>query len=79
MILSEIRDYLAERGRAPLSDLAIRFDTDAEAVRAMLDHWIRKGRVRRIRDEDSLCGGCCNCGAEGPEVYEWVQRPAPPG
>ena len=58
MILAEVRDYLAPRGRAPLTDLAARFDVDAEAVRAMLDHLDPQGpgapdrgrpeRVRRL-------------------------------
>jgi putative ferrous iron transport protein C len=77
MILAEVRDYLAARGRAPLTDLATRFDVDAEAARAMLDHLIRKGRVRRIDAGSATCGGCCGCADNLPEVYEWVDV-APP-
>jgi putative ferrous iron transport protein C len=77
MILAEVRDYLAQRGRAPLTDLAARFDVDADAARAMLEHWVRKGRARRIDAGRSACGGCCGCAEELPEVYEWVER-APP-
>ena len=74
MILAEIRDYLATRGRAPLSDLATRFAADPEALRAMLDQWIRKGRVRRLDGGSGACGGCCGCTDKLPEVYEWVPR-----
>ena len=78
MILAEVRDYLAARGRAPLTDLAARFDLDADAARAMLDHLIRKGRVRRIDSGPSTCGGCCGCADKLPEVYEWVDAGRPP-
>ena len=69
MILADVRDYLATRGRAPLVDLRARFNVDEDALRAMLDVWIRKGRVRRL---DATCNGCCGCGGS-TEVYEWVE------
>jgi putative ferrous iron transport protein C len=77
MILAEVRDYLAARGQAPLTDLAARFDVDAQAARAMLDHLIRKGRVRRIDAGANACGSCCGCADKLPEVYEWVGVAAP--
>ena len=46
MILAEVRDYLAQRGRAPLSDLCNRFAVDDATLRPMLEHWVRKGRLR---------------------------------
>jgi hypothetical protein len=45
-------------------------------MRAMLDHWIRKDRVRRIEAAPGRCGACCGC-ADKLEVYEWMER-APP-
>jgi hypothetical protein len=69
MILADVRDYLAMHGRAPLVDLRARFNVDDEALRAMLEVWIRKGRVRRL---ETTCSGCCGCGGT-PEVYEWVK------
>ena len=74
MILAEVRDYLARRGRAPLADLTARFDVDADAARAMLEHLISKGRVRRIAAGAEACGGCCGCADKLPEVYEWTGR-----
>lgn len=73
MILADVRTYLSERGRAPLTDLVHRFETEPEAMRAMLDVWVRKGRVRQIDDGSGTCSGCCGCGG-APEVYEWVKR-----
>lgn len=76
MILAEVRDYLAARGRAPLADLMAKFDIDADAARAMLDHLVRKRRARLVETAPSRCGGCCGC-ADKLEVYEWVDV-APP-
>lgn len=74
MILAEVRDYLAAHRRVPLSDLVARFDVEADALRAMLEQWMRKGRLRRLDAEAKTCGTCCGCPTKGPEVYEWVER-----
>lgn len=70
MILSDVRGYLAANRRATLADMANRFDADADAIRGMLGHLIAKGRVRRV--EGPGCGGCCKCGPESLEIYEWA-------
>ena len=45
-------------------------------MRAMLEHWIRKGRVRRI-DAGPPVRRLLRLRRQAPEVYEWVDR-APP-
>lgn len=71
MILSEVRDYLRERGQASLQDLALRFDSDPEALRGMLAHWIRKGGVIR-RTAAAACGSSCTqCDPAAVELYVW--------
>lgn len=72
MILSEIRDYLQARGRASIGDLATRFDAEPDAVRGMLQTYIRKGRVRQLGWSQSLCAGCTKCEPAQVEVYEWL-------
>ena len=76
MILAEVRNYLAARGRASLADLTAKFDIDAQAMRAMLDHWIRMDRVRRIEAAPGRCGACCGC-ADKLEIYEWMDAGRP--
>jgi hypothetical protein len=71
MILSEIGDYLRTRHQAPMADLVNRFDIQAEVLRPMLEVWMRKGRVCRIRSE-ATCGACTACGGTVPEVYRWI-------
>ncbi|MBK8174972.1 MAG: FeoC-like transcriptional regulator [Rhodospirillales bacterium] len=73
MILADVRDYMRDRHRAPLSDLESRFEIDAAALRDMLDHWIRKGRIRRIDSgNEGSCSSCCGCAKSAPEIYEWI-------
>jgi putative ferrous iron transport protein C len=72
MILSEIKRYLQERKHATLSDLAIHFDTEPEAMRGMLEQWIKKGRVSKFQTRTACKRGCSSCGCDAaPEVYSW--------
>ncbi len=72
MILTDLKTYLAERGRATLSDMALHFDSDPEALRGMLAQFVRKGRVRRLTP-GSACGSCQKCDLAAPEIYEWTE------
>lgn len=73
MILAEIKQYLKERGQASLQDIALHFDTDPEAVRGMLEQWIRRGKVeRRMLGAACGSGGCTKCDPTGVEYYLWV-------
>lgn len=71
-MLSQLRDYLSTRKRAAIGDLAVRFDADPDAVRGMLDTWMRKGKVRRVGPAAADCGGCHKCDPVSLEIYEWV-------
>jgi len=76
MILAEIRDYLKQRGQCTLSDIALHFDTDADAVRGMMEVWIRKGKVER-RSATASCGTSCqSCDPAATEVYSWCEPDA---
>ncbi len=74
MILSDIRRYLEQRGQASLSDISLHFDADPDAVRGMLDAWIRKGKVIR-RSSTASCGSTCqSCDPASTELYAWSRR-----
>jgi predicted transcriptional regulator of viral defense system len=75
MILSELTDYLAERRRAPIIDLAHRFETSPDALRGMLAALERKGRVRRIANGSACGSGCGKCDQAAVETYEWLGAP----
>jgi len=74
MILSQVRDYLKQRGQCTLSDIALHFDTDADAVRGMLDIWIRKGKVERTSATSSCGTSCQACDPAATEVYSWCDN-----
>lgn len=71
MILSELRDYIKTHRRAALVDISQHFDVEPEAVRGMVDLWIRKGKVRKLPG-GMTCDGCCECGPALVEIYEWT-------
>ncbi len=72
MILNRLKQYLMERGRAPLSDIALHLESDPDAVRGMLERWIRKGKVRKRSGSAACKSGCDKCDASSVESYEWV-------
>jgi hypothetical protein len=71
VIFSKLSGYLSECKRATIADLAIHFAAEPDAVRGMLGHLIRKGRVRRV-GEIADCPGCMKCDAARAEIYEWT-------
>lgn len=72
MILTDLKRYLSERRQANLVDLAYRFDIEPEAVRGMLGHWIRKGKVRQRVVAGGCTKGCVKCDPNALEFYEWI-------
>jgi hypothetical protein len=73
MILSEVKYYLMNHKRVTLCDLALHFDTETEAMRGMLELWIRKGRVLKSNMQaccSKTCFKCCNTSVM--EIYEWI-------
>lgn len=72
MILTDLKRYLSERRQATLVDLAYRFDVEPEALRGMLEHWIRKGKVRRHLGPGGCATGCVKCDPRVLEFYEWI-------
>jgi len=72
MILTQVRDYLKQRGQAPLRDMALEFGMDQDALRPIVEQWISKGKVEKL-PEGSACGGGCNsCEPQTIELYQWV-------
>ena len=72
MILSELRYYLREEQRVTLHDLVVHFNTDADALRGMLETWIKKGKVKRLSPNANCGTGCCKCDPTLTELYEWT-------
>jgi putative ferrous iron transport protein C len=73
MILSEIRSYLKERGQATLADIALHFKTEPDALRGMLEVWIKKGKVQKQSATASCGSSCQQCEPSATEIYAWVE------
>lgn len=74
MILSDIRKYLQQRGQATLADIALHFDADPDAVRGMLEIWIRKGKAHKKMATASCGSSCSQCDTAATEIYVWGQQ-----
>ncbi|MDX1335449.1 MAG: FeoC-like transcriptional regulator [Gammaproteobacteria bacterium] len=71
MILTEVRDYIRSRGQVALRDLALQFDMEEQAMRGVLEHWERKGRIKRL-PKGTSCNGCSGCSPEDIELFKWL-------
>lgn len=71
MILAEIRDYIKQQQSVTLENLALHFHCQPDAMHGMLEHWIRKGIIRRHTLE-TCCKGCAGCHLGSRELYEWI-------
>ena len=77
MILSDIKNYLQQRGQASLGDIALHFKSDPDAVRGMLDVWIRKGKVIKQTSTASCGSSCQQCEPATTEIYVWARKDMP--
>lgn len=72
MNLLEIKQHLSQVKIATLSSLCVYFNCEAECLRAMLSHWIKKGKVRTLK-KTARCGvKCMECNPSLTEIYEWM-------
>jgi hypothetical protein len=72
MILSELRDYIKQRQQVSLADIANHFNSDEQALRAMLDVWIKKGRIVKQMATASCGSSCHQCQSASTEYYCWA-------
>lgn len=79
MILRDIRQYLELHGRATLGDIALHFGSEPEAMRGMIDVWVRKGAIRQL-DIEATCNSTCpmSCADSAMTIYEWQGRASVP-
>lgn len=72
MILSDIKEYFSNHGMASLTDLSVHFGVEPDAMRGMLDRWIRKGKLSKL-PQGASCPKCCEaCNSDTLEIYEWL-------
>ncbi len=76
MILTDIKRYLMRQRIATLRDIALYVDAEPHAVRGMLEHWVRKGRVSKQQATASCGSSCTKCDVEATEIYRWREDPS---
>ena len=68
-MLIALQEYLSGRGVCSLAEISQHFNTSPDAMRGMLAHWVRKGKLMK---EASGCNkGCLSCSTEQLEIYRW--------
>jgi len=68
--LRDLKSYLIEHQQVSLNDLSIHFKKPVELIQSMLQHWVQKGQVERIKIE-ACKKGCCQSGQD-MEIYRWI-------
>lgn len=72
MTLMEIKSHMMQVRVATLNSLCILFKSDADTLRCLLSHWVRKGRIRQCVKKPACGTQCFKCPASATEIYEWV-------
>ena len=72
MILSELRDYIKIQQKVAMVDIANHFQMDADVLRAMLDKWVSKGKIKKTSLETGCGTSCCKCDPNLTDIFEWV-------
>ena len=71
MILSDIGHYVKEHQQVTLSQIALHFNAKPDAVRGILDIWVKKGKISR-QSATASCGSTCQqCDTASTEIYIW--------
>ncbi|WP_051785947.1 FeoC-like transcriptional regulator [Endozoicomonas numazuensis] len=69
-MLLPIRDFLSDKGVCTLAELCQHFAVDPEAMKGMLGHWVRKGKL--VEEQSGCKQGCVSCAPEQLIVYRWM-------
>jgi len=72
MSLVAIKQHMMTVKMATLASLCILFNTEADTLRCMLQHWISKGKIRQCLKKPACGSRCFKCPSETTEIYEWV-------
>lgn len=70
--LITIKQHMMKVKMATLGSLCLIFQSDAETLRCMLQHWMQKGRIRQCTKQPACGSKCFKCPSTSTEIYEWV-------
>ena len=74
MILAEIKEYLETNKTSSMIELMMHFNTDPDTLREMLEHWIRKDKIRKTKKSVQCGNNCQQCNPLMTEIYEWIEE-----
>lgn len=72
MDLIGVKRYLQEHKIVTLQDIATHFRVEPDAIRPLLDTWIKKGKAVKIADASQACSCCSHCDCHKIETYQWI-------
>ena len=78
VILSELKEYLKLNEQVSLRDVAVHFNLSETAAQAMLEHWERKGKLKKLDNAScaNVCGHeCSSCPMQCSMIYRWTETP----
>jgi putative ferrous iron transport protein C len=73
MSLIAIKNHMRKVKLTTLNNLCLLFNRDAETLRAMLSHWIKKGNIRQCTRTPKCGTQCFKCPVAQVEMYEWIE------
>lgn len=72
MSLLAIKQHMMQVKLATLGSLCTLFNTDPDTIRCMLQHFIKKGRIKKCMKEPACGSKCFKCPTLMTEIYEWI-------
>jgi predicted ArsR family transcriptional regulator len=71
-MIRNIQTYISTHRTVSISDLALHFHVDEQAIQPMMLKLVRKGRVRQL-SVPKTCGSCSCCSDSSLQLYEWIK------
>lgn len=71
-MLRAVRDYVAEKHITNVVEIARHIQTPATAVGPMVEHWVRKGCIKKLAKPQGCGKTCVKCDPALAQVVQWV-------
>ena len=72
MSLMDIKQYMMRVKVATLANLCQLFNAEPDTLRCMLNHWIKKGKIKQCIKKPACGSQCFKCPTTSTEMYEWI-------
>jgi len=76
MSLIAIKQHMMQVKMATLGSLCTLFNAEPDTLRCLLQHWMRKGKIRQCLKKPACGSRCFKCADTLTEMYEWVDGAA---